>query len=414
MALIVQKYGGTSVGSLERIRAVADRVVRVRAGGDQIIVVVSAMAGETNRLLRLATELSDAPDPREADVLVATGEQVSAALLAIRLQALGYPTVSFLGHQLKITTDSRHGAAKIKAVECERLESALAGGRIAVVAGFQGVNTNGDITTLGRGASDLTAVALAAATKASVCEIYTDVDGVYTADPNICPQARRLERISYDEMLEMAGLGAKVLQLRSVELARRFNVPLVVRSSFSENSRGTWVGQEDKSMEDVLVAGVTLDQNQSKITLTGVEDRPGLAARIFGPIAGAGIVVDMIIQNAGADGRADMTFTVPRADLRRALEQIRPIAGEIGAAGVRHEDQVAKVSIVGVGMRTHAGVAAKMFQVLATERINIEMIATSEIKVSVVVNAKYGELAMRALHDAFLGEGARTAPEELG
>ncbi|HVC45163.1 MAG TPA: aspartate kinase [Candidatus Binataceae bacterium] len=414
MALIVQKYGGTSVGSLERIRAVAERVGRARARGDQIVVVVSAMAGETNRLLQMAADLSDAPDPREADVLVSTGEQVSAALLAIRLRSLGYPTVSFLGHQLKITTDSRHGAAKIKAVDCERLHRALGDGHIAVVAGFQGVNPDGDITTLGRGASDLTAVALAAATHASVCEIYTDVDGVYTADPNICPRARRLDRISYDEMLEMAGLGAKVLQLRSVELARRFNVPLVVRSSFSEESRGTWVGQEDKSMENVLVAGVTLDQNQSKITLTGVADRPGLAARIFGPIAGAGIVVDMIIQNAGADGRTDMTFTVPRADLRRALEQIRNIAGEIGAAGIRHEDQVAKVSIVGVGMRTHAGVAATMFKVLAAEGVNIEMIATSEIKVSVVVNAKYGELAMRALHDAFLGDGAHALPEELG
>lgn len=409
MALIVQKYGGTSVGSIERIKAVAERVIRSRAKGNQLVVVVSAMAGETNRLFQLAEQLSEAPDARETDVLVATGEQVSAALLAIRLQALGYATVSLLGHQLKITTDSCHGAAKIKAVESERIRDALAAGNIVVVAGYQGVDGEGDITTLGRGASDLTAVALAAVMRASACEIYTDVDGVYTADPRICPRARRLDRISYDEMLEMAGLGAKVLQLRSVELARRFNVPLAVLSSFADDSGGTWVGQEDKSMENVLVSGVTLDQNQSKITLTGVEDRPGLAARIFGPIADTGIVVDMIIQNASADGRTDMTFTVPRTDLRRALELVRGVAAEIGAAGVRHEDQVAKVSIVGVGMRTHAGVAATMFKVLAAEGVNIEMIATSEIKVSVVVNAKYGELAMRALHDAFLGLGVNAA-----
>jgi aspartate kinase len=409
VALIVQKYGGTSVGTIDRIKAVAERVARARRHGDQLVVVVSAMAGETNRLLQLGAQLSEAPYPRESDALVATGEQVSAALLAIRLNALGCPAKSLLGHQLRIMTDSCHGAAKIKSVNRERIEQALGAGYVVVVAGFQGVTPDGDITTLGRGASDLTAVALAAALHAAACEIYTDVDGVYTADPNICPQARRLDRISYDEMLEMAGLGAKVLQLRSVELARRYHVPLVVKSSFSEDSRGTWVGQEDLAMENVLVSGVTLDQNQSKITLTGVEDRPGLAARIFGPIAEAGIVVDMIIQNAGADGRADLTFTVPRADLRRALELVRAVAGEIGAAGVRHEDQVAKVSIVGVGMRTHAGVAATMFKVLAAEGINIEMIATSEIKVSVVVNTKYGELAMRVLHDAFLGENPALA-----
>jgi aspartate kinase len=404
MGLIVQKYGGTSVGTIERIKAVAGRVARARTSNDRLVVVVSAMAGETNRLFALAEQLSDAPNPRETDVLVATGEQVSAALLAIRLQALGLPTVSFLAHQLKIITDSRHGGARIRSIDCGRLRAALEGGNIAVVAGYQGVNPDGDITTLGRGASDLTAVAVAAALRADVCEIYTDVEGVYTADPNICPRARRLERISYEEMLEMAGLGAKVLQLRSVELARRFNVPLVVRSSFAEGERGTWVGREEKAMEDVLVAGVTLDQNQSKITVAGVEDRAGLAARLFGPIADAGMVVDMIIQNASADGRTDMTFTVTRGDLRRALELVKRVADEIGAAGLRHEEQVAKVSIVGLGMRTHAGVAAKMFAVLAAEGINIEMIATSEIKVSVIVNAKYGELAMRALHDAFLGD----------
>jgi aspartate kinase len=283
--------------------------------------------------------------------------------------------------------------------------------RVVVVAGYQGVDALGDITTLGRGASDLTAVALAAALKADACEIYTDVDGVYTADPNICPRAKKLKRISYDEMLEMAGLGAKVLQLRSVELARRYQVPLLVRSSFNA-SEGTWVGQEDPSMENLLVSGVTLDQNQSKVTITGVEDRPGLAARIFGPIAAADIVVDMIIQNASADGRTDMTFTVNRDDLARTLELVQRVSAEVGATGVRHEDQVAKVSIVGVGMRTHAGVAARMFEVLAGERINIEMIATSEIKVSVVVGSKYGELAMRSLHDAFVDSADFQLPEE--
>ena len=411
MALIVQKYGGTSVGSVDRIKAVAERVARAHSSGDQVVVVVSAMAGETNRLLKLADQISDRPHLRECDVLVATGEQVSAALLAMRLDALGYPAVSLMAHQLKVLTDSRHGAAKITSVECDRINAALRRGAIVVVAGFQGVDPDGNITTLGRGASDLTAVALAAVLEASVCQIFTDVDGVYTADPNVCPDARRLERISYDEMMEMAGLGAKVLQLRSVELARRYNVPLMVLSSFTDQAHGTWVGQEDKAMENVLVSGVTLDQNQSKVTITGVADRPGLAARIFGPIAEAGIIVDMIIQNASADGRTDMTFTVPRADLRRALDIIKGIISEIGAAGVRSEDQVAKVSIVGIGMRSHAGVAARMFKVLADEGINIEMIGTSEIKVSVVVNLKYGELAMRALHDAFIGRGAVAAAE---
>ncbi|MDO8434832.1 MAG: aspartate kinase [Candidatus Binatus sp.] len=411
MALIVQKYGGTSVGSIDRIKAVAARIAKSRDRGDRLVVVVSAMAGETNRLFKLASELCEQPDVRETDVLVATGEQVSAALLSIRLQSLGYPAVSFLGFQMNLATDSNHGRARIKSVHCDRVKRALDGGRIVVVAGYQGVNSEGDITTLGRGASDLTAVALAAALKADACEIYTDVDGVYTADPRVCPKAQKLGRISYDEMLEMAGLGAKVLQLRSVELARRYNVPLVVRSSFNE-AEGTWVGQEDKSMEDVLVSGVTLDQNQSKVTIAGVEDRPGLAARIFVPIAEAGIVVDMIIQNASADGRTDMTFTVGREDLQRTLDLTRRVAEEIGAAGVRHQDQTAKVSVVGLGMRSHAGVAARMFQVLANERINIEMIATSEIKVSVVVNSKYGELAMRALHDAFINGAANAAPAE--
>ncbi|HEY2664176.1 MAG TPA: aspartate kinase [Candidatus Binataceae bacterium] len=402
MALVVQKYGGTSVGTPDRIKAVASRIAKTSSRGDRVIAVVSAMAGETNRLLKLAGEFADIPDPRESDVLVSTGEQVSAALLAMRLQAIGLPARSFLAHQLRISTDSNHGRARIKSIDREGLRQALEAGQTVVVAGFQGVDSRGDITTLGRGASDLTAVAIAAALRADICEIYTDVEGVFTADPNICPEARKLSRISYDEMLEMAGLGAKVLQLRSVELAKRFKVPLMVRSSFNE-SEGTWVREEDRSMEDVLVAGVTLDQNESKITISSVADRPGLAAKIFGPIAEAGIVVDMIIQNASAEGRTDVTFTVPRADLRRALELVNRISGDIGAGTVRHEESVAKVSIVGVGMRSHAGVAARMFQILAAENINIEMIATSEIKVSVVVNNKHGQRATRALHDAFVG-----------
>src|SRR5579885_1264794 len=413
MALIVQKYGGTSVGSVERVKAVANRVMKSRAAGNDVIVVVSAMAGETNPLFAIAGQLCESPDPRETDVLVATGEQVSAALLAITLKGMGLPAISLLPHQLRIFTDSNHGRARIKSIDCKAVLQALKQRNIVVVAGYQGVDAKGDITTLGRGASDLTAVALAAALGADLCEIYTDVEGVYTADPNLCPNARKLERISYEEMLELAGLGAKVLQHRSVEVAKRFNVPLMVRSSFCD-APGTWLGQEDQSMEDVLVSGVTLDQNQSKLTIAGVEDRPGLAARIFGPIAAAGIVVDMIIQNASADGRTDITFTVNRDDLRRTLDMMRRIAAEIGASGIRHEEQVAKVSIVGVGMRTHAGVAARMFAVLASESINIEMIATSEIKVSVVVNAKYGELAMRALHDAFMSDGPDSSrPETL-
>lgn len=410
--LVVQKYGGTSVGSVERIKAVADRVRRSAAGGDRIVVVVSAMAGETDRLFALAGQLGAHPNPRETDVLVSTGEQVSAALLAIRLQALGLPAVSLLASQLRLTTDSNHGRARIKSIDVRRVLQALEDGNIVVAAGYQGVDSLGNITTLGRGASDLSAVALAAALRAHRCEICTDVEGVFTADPNICPPARKLSRISYDEMLELAGLGAKVLQARSVELAKRFKVPLVVRSSFTD-APGTWVGEEDKAMEDVLVSGVTLDRNQSKITLTGVEDRPGLAAKIFGPIAKAGIVVDMIIQNASAEGRTDLTFTVSRGDLLRALELVKEVAAQIGAGGVRYEEQVAKVSVVGCGMRSHAGVAARMFEVLAREGINIEMIATSEIKISSVVNIKYGELAVRVLHDAFVGNcGAGSYKEE--
>jgi len=401
MALIVQKYGGTSVGTVDRIRNVARRVAATRRAGNQVAVVVSAMAGETDRLLNLTSELSPRPNERERDVLVATGEQVSVGLLAIALQDLGQPARSFLGHQIPIRTDSAFGKARIRHIEDKTLRAALDGGEVAVVAGFQGIDEAGNITTLGRGGSDTSAVAVAAALKADCCEIYTDVDGVYTTDPRICSAARKLGRASYEETLEMASLGAKVLHIRSVEFAMRYNVPVHVRSSFNDNE-GTWVVKEDDKMEDVLVSGVTLDRNQAKITLRGVPDRPGLAAKMFGPIAAGNIVVDMIIQNASAEGDTDVTFTVAKTDFQKAIEQIQSVANEIGARGVASDTNVVKVSVVGLGMRSHAGVAAKMFEVLAREGINIEMISTSEIKISVVISEKYGELAVRALHEALV------------
>ena len=401
MALIVQKFGGTSVADLDRIRHVAGRVQRTHAEGHQVAVVVSAMAGETNRLLALAKAAHPRPAERESDVLASTGEQVTSALTALVLHDLGVPARSFLGHQVRIETDSAYGRARIVRIDAERLRETLASGAVAVVAGFQGVDADGSITTLGRGGSDTSAVALAAALGADMCEIYTDVDGVHTSDPRIVPRARKLDRISYDEMLELASLGAKVLQIRSVEFAKRYRVPVHVRSSFNDNE-GTRVVEEDATMEEVSVAGVAADQNEAKLTVRGVPDNPGVAARLFGPVAAAGIVVDMIIQNASADGTTDMTFTVPRADYDQALELVRGIARTIGARDVRGDLDVAKVSIVGVGMRTHAGIAARMFEVLAAEGINIQMISTSEIKISVVVDAKYCELAVRALHDAFI------------
>ncbi|GIW39716.1 MAG: aspartokinase [Candidatus Binatia bacterium] len=408
MALIVQKYGGTSVANAERIRAVARRVARTAAEGNRLVVVVSAMAGETNRLLALAREVSPSPSERETDVLLATGEQASAALLAMALADLGCRARSFLGHQIRIDTDSAFGRARIRRVDADRILEALERGEIVVAAGFQGVDAEGNITTLGRGGSDTTAVAVAAAIQADVCEIYTDVDGVYTTDPRICPAARKLERISYDEMLELSSLGAKVLQIRSVEFAKRYGVRLHVRSSFSDGP-GTWVVPEEAEMEDVVVSGVTLERDEAKLTVQRVPDRPGLAAKIFGAVAQAGIVVDMIIQNVSEDGFTDVTFTVPKADYAKALALIQEVSREIGARGVIPDTDVAKVSIVGLGMRSHAGVAAKMFDVLAREGINIEMISTSEIKISVIVGAKYGELAVRALHEAFL-EGRAEAP----
>ena len=399
--LIVQKYGGTSVGSIERIKKVAERVAATRAAGHKVAVVLSAMSGETNRLLALAGEISTRPDPRESDVLVATGEQVSIALLALALEEVGCPAVSLLGHQVGIETDAAHGRARIRAVRTERLTETLDNDRVAVVAGFQGVDERRNVTTLGRGGSDTTAVAVAAALQADVCEVYTDVDGVYSADPRICPHAHKLDRIAYDEMLELASLGAKVLQIRSVEFAKRYAVPVHVRSSFADGD-GTWVVQEDEDMEDVVVSGVTSDLDQAKITLQRVPDRPGLAAKLFSPIARDDIVVDMIIQNASADEKTDVTFTVPRGDLTRALERVRSAAGEVGAGAVVYDAEVAKVSIVGLGMRSHAGVAARTFEVLAAEGINIQMISTSEIKISIVIDAKYAELAVRVLHDAFI------------
>ncbi|MGH7786913.1 MAG: aspartate kinase, partial [Candidatus Binatia bacterium] len=390
-----------SVGSVERIEAVAKRVARTRDEGHQIVVVVSAMAGETNRLLGLAAHLSAHPAEREVDVLLATGEQETAALLAIALQERGRAARSFLGHQIRIDTDSAFGRARIRSIDGERLQAALATGAICVVAGFQGVDGESNITTLGRGGSDTSAVAVAAAIKADVCEIYTDVDGVYTTDPRICPQARKLDRISHDEMLELASLGAKVLQIRSVEFAKRYGVPLCVRSSF-DDSEGTWVVPEDDRMEHVLVSGVSLDRDQAKITVRGVPDKPGLAFAVLGPIAKANIVVDMIIQNASAGGDTDLTFTLPKTDFRRALQMVEATAKSIGAAGVASDTEVVKVSVVGLGMRSHAGVAASMFDTLAREAINIQMISTSEIKISVVIDAKYGELAVRALHAALV------------
>ncbi len=411
MALIVQKYGGTSVGTIERIQAVAQRVAATRAAGNGVIVVVSAMAGETNRLLKLASDLSPQPDARESDVLVATGEQVSVALVTMALHDLGMPARSFLAHQIRMSTDGVFGRARITSIDASAMLQLVQDGGVAVVAGFQGVDEQLNITTLGRGGSDTSAVAMAAAVKADVCEIYTDVTGVFTTDPRIVPNARKLARISFDEMLELASLGAKVLQIRSVEFAKRYGVPLHVRSSFSDEE-GTWVVPEDDKMEDVLVSGVACDLNEAKITLLRVPDRPGLATRIFTPIANAHIVVDMIIQNSSEEGFTDLTFTVARADYQKALSMVKAVAGEIGASGVTSDTSVAKVSVVGLGMRSHAGVAARMFEVLANEGINIQMISTSEIKISVVIDAKYAELAVRVLHQALVEEGIKEGAEE--
>jgi aspartate kinase len=403
MSLLVQKYGGSSVATIERIKHVAEKICAAKRAGHDLIVVVSAMAGETNRLLGLAHEISEMPDEREKDVLLASGEQVSIALLSLALKEFGQPSRSFLGHQVRIETDNAYGKARIRNIDSKRILQSLKEGEVVVVAGFQGIDEEDNITTLGRGGSDTTAVALAAFLNASACEIYTDVEGVFTTDPGICADAQKLPRISYEEMIELASTGAKVLEIRSVEFAKRFAVPVHVRSSFSD-VEGTWVVKEDESMEDLLVSGVSYDKNEVKITILRVPDRPGLAAQVFGPIADAHIVVDMIIQNASADGTTDLTFTVPKADYKKALSIVEKTAPAIEAKGVDVDTDIAKVSVVGVGMRTHAGVAAKMFRVLAEEGVNIEMISTSEIKISVVIAAKYTELAVRVLHEAFIGK----------
>ena len=401
MALVVQKYGGTSVGDIERINNVAKRVIRTRDQGNQVVVVVSAMAGETDRLLRLARQITKTPDERELDVLVSTGEQVSIALLAIAIRNMGYDARSYLGFQIKIATDSAFGKARITSINSEKILGDLNQGRIVVVAGFQGADLSDNITTLGRGGSDTTGVAIAAALRADVCEIYTDVDGVYTTDPNVCPKARKLSKISYDEMLEMASLGAKVLQIRSVEFAKKYDVPIHVRSSFNDNP-GTIVCKEEKEMEQVVVSGVTYNKNEAKIEVMRVPDVPGVAARIFKPLADANIVVDMIIQTSSSEkGYANVAFTTPKPDFAKALQIVKEAAREIGAKEVRANEDIAKVSIVGVGMRSHSSIATQMFTALAKEGINIHMISTSEIKISCVIDSKYTELAVRALHDAF-------------
>ncbi len=400
MAIIVQKYGGTSVGSVEKIRAVAERVIEAHKEGNQMVVVLSAMAGQTDGLIKLASRISPDPDPREMDVLLATGEQVSVALFAMTVKSLGFEACSFLGFQVAIHTDDLYGKARIHNIDTERIRKNLNEGRIVTVAGFQGLDDHGDITTLGRGGSDTTAVALAAALKADVCEIFTDVEGVYTTDPNICPKAGKMDFISYDEMLEMASLGAKVLEIRSVEFAKKFNVPIHVRSTFTKE-RGTMVVAETNDMEKVVVTGVAYNKNEARVTITKVPDHPGIASTIFEPVFKAGIVVDMIVQNTSQDAFTDLTFTVPKADFYKTMKLVGEVAERIGAEKVMGDEDIAKVSIIGVGMRTHAGVAKKMFETLAEENINIMMISTSEIKISCVIEEKYTELAVRVLHTAF-------------
>ncbi len=400
MALIVQKFGGTSVANPEKIRNVARRVIKRAGEGNKMVVVLSAMAGETNRFVDLAAQMQKIPDPREMDVLLSSGEQVTVALFAMAAKDEGHDSVSLLGDQVKIITDKMHTKARIKDIDASLINHHLELGKIVVVAGFQGVTEDDHITTLGRGGSDTTAVALAAALKADQCEIFTDVEGVYTTDPNICTTAQKIDRISYDEMLELASLGAKVLDIRSVGMAKRFKVPVHVRSTFTD-TEGTWVVEEEDAMESMLVSGVAYNKNEARITVARVPDTPGTASRLFTPISDAGIVVDMIIQNTRAGDLTDMTFTVPRPDYDRAMSIVKDVADDIKAESVNGSQDIAKVSIVGVGMRNYSGIATTMFNVLARERINILMISTSEIKVSCVIEEKYTELAVRALHDAF-------------
>lgn len=402
MALIVQKFGGTSVGSIERIAQVADKVKRFREAGHDIVVVVSAMSGETNRLIDLARQIMPQPDPREMDTIISTGEQVTIGLLSMALIQRGVPAVSFTGSQVRILTDSAHTKARILEIDEQRIRTELAAGRVVVVAGFQGVDAQNNITTLGRGGSDTTGVALAAALKADECQIYTDVDGVYTTDPRVVPRARRLERITFEEMLELASLGSKVLQIRSVEFAGKYNVPLRVLHSFKEGP-GTLITLDDQesAMEQPIISGIAFNRDEAKLTIRGVPDMPGVAFRILGPISAANIEVDMIVQNVAHDRTTDFTFTVHRNEYDKALSVLQQTATALGAGEVLGDTGIAKVSIVGVGMRSHAGVASRMFEALAGENINIQMISTSEIKVSVVIEEKYLELAVRALHSAF-------------
>jgi aspartate kinase len=400
MALIVQKYGGTSVGSIERISNVARKVIQYRAQGHDVVVVVSAMSGETDRLLRLAKEIDPRPNERELDVLLSTGEQVTIALLAITLNKMGCPARSYTGAQVSILTDTAHTKARILDIDEERVRADLQAGRVVVVAGFQGVDENGNITTLGRGGSDTTGVALAAALKADECQIYTDVDGVYSTDPRVVPNARRLDRITFEEMLEMASQGSKVLQIRSVEFAGKYSVPLRVLSSLVEGP-GTLITYEDEKMEQPLISGIAFNRDEAKLTIVGVPDQPGVAYRILGPVGDANIEVDMIVQNVGVDGTTDFTFTVHRNDFEKAMAILKNTANTLKAREVKGDSKIVKVSLVGVGMRSHAGIASKMFKALADHGINIQMISTSEIKVSVVVDEKYLELGVRALHDAF-------------
>ena len=400
MPLIVQKYGGTSVGSIERIEAVARKVQAARQAGNQVVVVVSAMSGETNRLIALAEGICRTPDPREMDVLLSTGEQVTIALLSIALKKVGCPACSYTGGQVRILTDNAHGKARIKEIDGGSVKEDLESGRVVVVAGFQGVDSKGDITTLGRGGSDTTAVAMAAALNADECQIYTDVDGVYTTDPRIEPRARKLDRITFEEMLEMASLGSKVLQIRSVEFAGKYNVPLRVLSSFTEGE-GTLITFEDEDMEDAKIAGIAFSQDEAKLTIRGVPDQPGVAFSILGPISGDNIEVDMIVQNIANDDTTDFTFTVHRNDFDKALEILKETAEVVGAREVVGDKNIVKLSLVGVGMRSHAGIASQMFEALAREGINIQMISTSEIKISVVVDEKYLELGVRTLHESF-------------
>lgn len=408
MALIVQKYGGTSVGSIEKIQNVARKVIEEYKKGNRMVIVLSAMSGQTNKLIELAHQMTDDPDSRELDVLISTGEQVSIALFSMAVKSMGYEACSLLGFQVGIKTDQIYGKARIQEIETARIFQELDKNQIVSIAGFQGLDEEGNITTLGRGGSDTTAVALAAALNADVCEIYTDVDGVYTTDPNVCPKARKLDYISYDEMLEMASLGAKVLEIRSVEFAKKFNVPVHVRSTFS-NERGTMVVAETKDMEKVTVSGIAFNKNEARITISKVPDKPGIAARIFDPLVKTGIVVDMIVQNTSEEGLTDLTFTVIKADYNNSMKLLNAVAKEVGAEKVLGDENISKISIIGVGMRTHAGVAQKMFNTLARENINIIMISTSEIKISVVIEEKYTELAVRVLHEAF---GLDKATEE--